>query len=167
MNQFYWLLLMISMPAAYLANGIPRALTWIGMGIAGFALTVFHWHEGYPFPALFSAATDLFIAYIVYHYARELWEILFSACFQIMTLINMVYIPCEFGYFHGFEQIYRAGGLEFMNLAALSIIGITAFTDWARKDHGAHNFWRVHSHAFSFVALFGDWLHQKRPHSYL
>lgn len=107
------------------ARALPRALLWLAVIAASFAVSSVYWRTSLPYPVVFAGVCDAITWLAIYAGAKRKWEMRLGNIVQAMLLINIVYgaLPV-----YGVQVSAFAYGvlLDVCNWAALFLIGGTA-----------------------------------------
>ena len=126
MNWYQIALVIGAIAVTVLAWNVPRAALWVGLGALS-AIASAWWHDaGFPYPAVFGAATNLAICFALYAYSQLKWEMRVWNCFHLMIVIDLLYLS---GWIYSHYDY--AVALELANWLALLIIGSAGIAERA------------------------------------
>lgn len=125
-DWYLWALLVGAAAITILARNVPRAPAWVAMGALSFTASGW-WHDaGLPYAAAFGAFTNFVIIAALSAYAVLLYELVFMACFIVMTFLEFFYLTNLINSHHDF-----AVALELANWIALLSVGAAGMADRA------------------------------------
>lgn len=149
MNEFQAALLLGALVTAALAYRVPRAVLWIGVGAACFAITTAWARYGLPYPPAFTAACDAAVCLLIYFFGKRRWEMRLWNLFQCSVMVSILYLAGIIG-----PKWAYVAALELVNWLALLLIAGTAITARAGENGNAFSLRPLHRFSVAHRALY-------------
>lgn len=143
LEWYHWTLISAAIIAGALAWRVPRAVIWIGLGVASYVTSAMWHNAGWPYATQFGAATNLAICYLFWIFSNRRWEMRLWNFFHLMLVVDLLYM---FGAIR--DQFTFAVSLELINLSALIFIGVTGITE---RAGGGIRSWSAHPRRIGLV----------------
>lgn len=118
--------------ATLVAWGIWRNVCWLLALAAVYMASVLWWRAGLPHPELISGVLDFAVIGAIFWYGKQIWELRVWYLFQLMLLINLVYLATH----PWLDHAIYASALEIVNVAAIMLIGGVAGFQKAGMTNG-------------------------------